>query len=74
MRIESDGIGLLNSLYEIAVLVREKDCRAVRSIDVEPDIIATTYFMNRKYVIDRARTGRARVATTQNGFLPAERS
>ena len=60
MRIESDGIGLLNSPYEIAVLVREKDCRAVSSIDVEPDIIATTYFMNRKYVIDRARTGRAR--------------
>jgi hypothetical protein len=33
MWIESDGIGLLNSLHQTTVLVRKKNCRAVSSID-----------------------------------------
>src|SRR6202795_1047753 len=60
MRIESHRIGLLNSAKQAAMPVREKDCGAIRAINVEPDVVAATNFVNPRYVVDRHRAGGSR--------------
>src|ERR1700686_3152943 len=57
MRIESHRIGLLNSLNQAAVPVRKEHCSAIRAVNVEPDVVAATNFMNPRYVVDRPRAG-----------------
>src|SRR6202030_4565461 len=57
MRIESHRIGLLNSANQVAVPVREEHCSAISTVDMEPDIVAATNFVDPRYVVDRARTG-----------------
>src|ERR1700693_5197245 len=57
MRIESNRIGLLNSANQAAVPVRKEHCSAVRAVNVEPDVVAATNFVNPWYVVDRPRAG-----------------
>src|SRR4029077_18408133 len=57
MRIESNRIGLLNFANPVPVPVREKHCSAIRAVNVEPEVVAATNFMNPRDVVDRARAG-----------------
>src|ERR1700688_344752 len=69
MRIESHRIGLLNSANQGAVPVREKHCGAIRAINVEPDVVAATNFVNPRYVVDRPRAGGSGCSSDEKGFL-----
>jgi len=53
MRIESNRIGLLNSAYQAGCRFEKALQRHTRR-HVEPDVVATTNFMNPRYVVDRA--------------------
>src|SRR6266446_3825067 len=57
MRIECNRIGFLNSANQAAMPVREKHCSAIGAVNVEPDVVAATNFMNPRYVVDRPRAG-----------------
>ncbi len=57
MRIECNRIGFLNSANQAPVPVREKHCSAIGAVNVEPDVVAATNFMNPRYVVDRPRAG-----------------
>src|ERR1700686_428869 len=57
MRIEGNRIGFLNSANQAAVPVRKKHCSAISAVNVEPDVVAATNFMNPRYVVDRSRAG-----------------
>src|SRR6202521_2658439 len=69
MRVESNRIGLLNSANQGAVPVREKHCGAIRAINVEPDVVAATNFVNPRYVVDRPRAGGSGCSYDAKWFL-----
>src|SRR6202158_6132227 len=69
MRSESNRIGLLNSTNQAAVPVRKKHCRAISAVNVEPDVVAATNFMNPRYVVDRSRAGGSRGSHNAKWFL-----
>src|SRR5438128_942218 len=59
VRIEGDGVGLLNSAHQAAVPVREKNSGSISAIDVEPDVIASANLVNQRNFINRARARRS---------------
>src|ERR1700675_5164004 len=69
MRIERPPRGLLNSANQDAVPVREKHCGAIRAINVEPDVVAATNFVNPRYVVDRPRAGGSGCSYEAKWFL-----
>src|SRR4029077_5570323 len=69
MRIESNRIGLLNSTNQAVVPVRKEHRSAIRAVNVEPDVVAATNFMNPGYVIDRPRAGGSSGSHNAKWFL-----
>src|SRR5258708_20107045 len=69
MRIESNRIGVLDSANQSAMPVREKHCSAISAVNVEPDVVAATNFMNPRYFVDCPRASRSGGSHNAKWFL-----